>query len=89
MLLDGNLLEEEWPALFSSKHMKDETMDASNLAKLWRGEIEDEYGKASVLGTAAIALRTLGRAHSIADAEAQAAKLWESRDIAYLQRIAG
>ena len=89
MLLAGNMLEEEWPALFSSKHMKDETMDALRLAKLWRSEIEDEYGKASVLGTAAIALRALGRAHSIADAEAQAAKLWESRDIGYLEKIAG
>jgi anthranilate phosphoribosyltransferase len=89
MLLGGNMLEEEWPALFSNKHMKDETMDASRLAKLWRGDIEDEYGKASVLGTAAIALRTLGRAHSVADAEAQAAQLWETRDIGYLERIAG
>ncbi len=89
MLLAGNMLEEEWPALFSGKHMKDETMDASRLAKLWSGEIEDEYGKASVLGTAAIALRTMGRAHSIADAEAQAAKMWESRDFDYLERIKG
>ena len=87
MLLAGNMLEEEWPALFGSKHMKDATMDASRLEKLWRGEIEDEYGKASVLSTAAIALRTLGRAHSIADAEAQAATLWETRDIGYLERI--
>ena len=87
MLLAGNLLEEEWPALFSSKHLKDEAMDVARLAKLWRGEIEDEYGKASVLGTSAIALKTLGRAHSIADAEAQAAKLWESRDVGYLERI--
>lgn len=84
MLLDGVMLEEEWPALCSSKHMKDETMDASRLAKLWRGEIEDEYGKASVTGTAAIALRAMGRADSIADAEAQAAKLWESRNVSYL-----
>ena len=89
MLLDGNMLEEEWPALFGSKHLKDETMDASRLGKLWRGEIEDEYGKAAVTGTAAIALRALGRANSIADAEAQAAKLWQSRDIGYLERIKG
>lgn len=89
MLLAGNMLEEEWPALFTSKHLKDETMDASRLAKLWRGDIEDEYGKAAVQGTAAIALRTLGRANSIADAEAQAEKLWESRDIGYLERIKG
>jgi anthranilate phosphoribosyltransferase len=89
MLLDGNMLEEEWPALYSSKHLKDEAMDASRLAKLWRGEIEDEYGKAAVLGTAAIALRAMGRANGIADAEAQATKLWKSRDIGYLERIKG
>ncbi len=34
MLLDGNMLEEEWPALFSSKHLKDESMDASKLGKI-------------------------------------------------------
>jgi len=85
MLLAGELMEEEWPALFDSKHLKDETMDASRLAKMWRGEIEDEYGKAALIGTAAIALRTMGRANSVAEAEALAAKLWASRDIAYLK----
>ena len=83
LLLDGVMLDEEWPALFSSKHLKDESMDTTRLAKLWRGEIEDEYGKASVLGTAAIALRALGRARSITDAEAQAAQLWDSRNTGY------
>ena len=89
MLLAGNMLDEEWPALFASKHLKDEAMDASRLGKMWRGEIEDEYGKAAVTGTAAIALRAMGRAGSIADAEAQAAKLWASRDTGYLERIKG
>ena len=86
-LIDGNMLDEEWPALFASKHLKDESMDVSRLAKAWRGEIEDEYGRAAVLGTAAIALRALGRAQSIADAEAQAAKLWESRNVSHLEPV--
>ncbi len=85
MLRAGEMLEEEWPALFSSRHMKDETMDVTRLRQLWRGEIEDEYGQASVTGTAAIALRTIGRADSIADAEAQAAQLWNTRNIGYLK----
>jgi anthranilate phosphoribosyltransferase len=87
LLLDGVMQEEEWPALFCSKHLKDETMDASRLGKLWRGDIEDEYGRAGVQGTAAIALRALRRAHSIAEAEALAMKLWESRDRDYLERF--
>jgi anthranilate phosphoribosyltransferase len=88
-LLNGTMLEEEWPALFTNKHLKDELMDASRLAKLWRGEIEDEYGTASLLGTAAIALRALGRANSIAEAEAEAARMWQSRDTNFLERIKG
>lgn len=88
LLLEGKMQEEERPALFSSKHMKDEAMDVSRLAKLWGGDIEDEYGKASVLATAAIALRALGRAGSISDAEILAAKLWASRDVGYLQKMA-
>ena len=79
MFRTGAMSEEEWPALFGSRHLKDSAMDISRLAKLWRGEIDDEYGKASVLGTAAIALRALGRADNIAEAEAQAARLWDAR----------
>jgi anthranilate phosphoribosyltransferase len=84
MIRAGNMLEEEWPALFGSKHLKDEAMDASRLLQLWRGEIEDEYGRAAVSGTAAIALRMRGRADGIADAEALAARMWETRNIGYL-----
>lgn len=87
MLRAGEVLTEEWPALFGSRHMKDDKMDLARLAQLWRGEITDEYGLAAVAGTAAIALRTLGRAGSIAEAEALAMKLWESRHIDYLQKV--
>ena len=84
MLRAGQMLEEEWPALFASKHLKDEVMDVSRLAKLWRGEIEDEYGQAAVAGTAAIALRALGRADSVAAAQKMADELWQGRNRIYL-----
>jgi anthranilate phosphoribosyltransferase len=80
MLLDGVMSEEIWPAMFSTRHMKDETMDISRLGQLWRGDIEDEYGQAAVTGTAAIALRVMGRAANIAEAERQAADLWQQRN---------
>jgi len=79
LVLNGQAVDEEWPALFSSRHMKDEIMDVSRLAKLWRGEIEDEYGQAAVISTAAIALRAMGRAASIAEAEAMATQMWAAR----------
>lgn len=89
MLRAGAVLEEEWPALFSSRHMKDDTMDVARLGQLWRGEITDEYGQAAVTGTVAIALRTRGRAGSVAEAEAMAAQLWQTRDISYLKKVQG
>lgn len=89
MLHAGEVLTEEWPALFTTRHVKDEAMDVNRLGPFWRGEIDDEYGKAAVIGTVAIALRTLGRAGSIAEAEEMAAKLWETRDTAYLQKVQG
>jgi anthranilate phosphoribosyltransferase len=75
----GAASEEEWPAHFGSRHLRDESMDVSRLAAFWRGEIADEYAEATVVGTAAIALRALGRAKGIADAEALAADLWRAR----------
>jgi anthranilate phosphoribosyltransferase len=85
----GEMLEEEWPALFSTRHVKDDAMDVSRLAQLWRGAIHDEYGIAAVAGTAAIALRALGRADSIAEAEALAANLWQTREVGYLEKAQG
>ena len=84
-ILEGVAQEEEWPALFPNKHLKDEAMDVSKLGKLWNNEIEDEYGKASILGTTAIALRAMGLAISPLEAEVKAEKLWETRNRAYLK----
>ena len=80
LYVDGKGFEETWPALFSTRHVKDETMDIARLGQLWRGEIEDEYGQAAVTGTAALALRAMGRAGSMADAECQANDLWQRRN---------
>ncbi|MDA8383889.1 MAG: glycosyl transferase family protein [Betaproteobacteria bacterium] len=76
---EGVLSEEEWPAMFPARHMKDESMAVERLAAVWRGEVGDEYGEAAVVGTAAIALRALGRAGSIANAEQMAAEMWKAR----------
>jgi anthranilate phosphoribosyltransferase len=80
MLADGEMLQETWPALFDNRHLKDSEMVISRLGLVWRGSIEDEYGQAGVMSTAAIALRALGRAASIAEAEQQAADYWQRRD---------
>lgn len=82
---DGALQDEEWPAMFSGpRHLKDETMDPSRLLSVWRGESHDEYGEAAVIGTAAIALKTMGEAGSIEAAQALATELWQKRPVAWL-----
>ena len=82
---DGVMSSEDWPAMFDGpRHLKDETMDLRHLAALWRGEIEAEYGEATVIGTAAIALKTAGIAKTMASAQQLAAELWENRTVAWL-----
>jgi hypothetical protein len=57
----------------------DEEMDVERLLSVWRGDDADAVAAAAVVGTAAIALRLLGRADGPEDAEAQARSLWENR----------
>ncbi len=73
----GEMRELEWPALFATRHLKAETLDPQHLAAVWRGQARDEYGEAAIVGTAAIALHTLGQAETPEQAHAQALALWQ------------
>ncbi len=86
-VLDGEMGEEEWPELFAVRHVKDEQMDVARIGKLWRGEIDDEYARMSVIGTAAIALKAMKRI-SMIDAEKMAEAWWESRDVSFVGGLA-
>jgi anthranilate phosphoribosyltransferase len=73
--------EETWPALLSDPHQPaDQDMDVTRLAALWRGDLQDAYGLASVTGTMAIALKTMGKAATMAQAQAMADAIWAARD---------
>lgn len=86
-VLGGEMGEEEWPALFAMRHVKDEDMDVGRIGKLWRGEIDDEYGRMSVIGTAAIALKAMKRI-SMIDAGKMAEEWWADRDASFVGRLA-
>ena len=73
------MFDEEWPAMFKRRHMRDDEMDISRLAKVWHGEDNDEYGIAAVIGTAAITLKMMGRAKTQEDAEVMAQAMWDKR----------
>ncbi len=81
MAIDGRLEEERWPPIISEpRQAPDKSMDLARLGALWRGEIDDAYGEAAVVGTLAIGLRALGGATEVADAEQRAQALWSGRD---------
>lgn len=75
---NGELCDEEWPALFAKRHIKPELLELSELAAVWRGEMRDEYAEATITGTAAIALKLLGKAETQQDAQALAEAYWRA-----------
>ncbi len=77
---NGELEQEEWPALFERRHMKDQSLDVTRLARVWRGEADDEYGAAAVISTAAIALQLMGNAETQDESLALARDMWQNRN---------
>jgi anthranilate phosphoribosyltransferase len=77
-LRDGEPFEEEWPALIETSPAESD-LDPAYLAALWRGESEDPVAEAIVTGTAAIALKTSGRAQTIDEAQHLARQAWITR----------
>ncbi len=85
----GDITETRWPAIMDNpRQPADEAMNIADLATLWRAEISSEYASAAVIGTLAIALKTMGVAQSIDDAQQQALDMWNSRDKATLPAVA-
>jgi len=77
---NGELSDENWPPLFERRHLKPEQLDPRQLAMVWRGEVQDEFAEASVTGTAAIALKLLGKGVSQTQAQQLAMNYWLNRD---------
>lgn len=72
-----------WPdapaILDDTRRLTEVTDDPAHLTGLWEGTWHHPFAMATVLGTAALALWSLGAAPTLADAEARAARLWASR----------
>ncbi len=76
----GKTWDEEWPAMFEKRHMKESELDENRLTAIWRGEESDEYAEAAITGTTAIALRLLNRADTPEQALQLAQEMWANRD---------
>lgn len=81
----GEMQTETWPQLLPEGHQPpDEDMDISGLVALWQGKLESDYAIASVTGTLAIVLKSLGKANTMAAAQDLAETMWAARDRSYL-----
>ena len=77
---DGAIVDEVWPAITAEAHAwRKEPLDPARLRALWQGEWCAAGPEAAVTGTTALALRLLGRADTMADADTLARGLWEAR----------
>lgn len=75
----GQMVDTTWPALFSKRHVKEQTLDISVLKAVWEGDTHHEYGEAAIIGTLAIVLNTLDHSLSQDAAQEQATALWDNR----------
>ena len=72
---------ETWPAILSDPHQgADTAMNPADLLSFWRGDIANAYAEASVTGTLAVALKLMGKAATINDAQVQAETMWQQRN---------
>jgi hypothetical protein len=71
-----------WPALVPGVNYpwRDEPLDPHRLAALWTGEADDPAPIAAVTGTAAVALKLLGRARDVEGNQKLAERMWRERD---------
>ena len=77
---NGELSDENWDALFTHRHVKAEDLNPEQLAQLWRGKIDDEFAEASVIGTAAVTLKLLGKVETKKAAYELATSFWANRN---------
>ncbi len=77
----GTIGEEIWEAMPSAERhpWREEPADPQRVAALWRGEMAAPGPEAAVIGTAAIALKLMGRSKTQAEATDTARRLWRDR----------
>ncbi len=81
---NGELSDETWPAIFSKRHVKENSLDIKDLVETWKGRGNHEYGEAAAVSTVAIALKLLGKANDQSHAIEMAQDLWAARNKSFL-----
>lgn len=85
-VLDGQTSDQEWPPQFTQRHLRAESLDCSQLRRVWEGDEHHEYGEAALRATAAVALVALDRARSPQEGLQRATHLWQTRPLNFLSQ---
>jgi anthranilate phosphoribosyltransferase len=88
LIADSRSQETRWPPLIDIQPAPEEAIDPDRLEAVWRGAERNEYGEASIVGTAALALYAMGVEAEPAEAQSRAQALWEGRDRGALAAVA-
>ncbi len=78
-LKNGSEINAQASALLTDTRRLHEPNQPFEIAALWRGTQEDPFASATVIGTAALALWTVGADRSITQCTAMATELWDNR----------
>ncbi len=81
-LIDGlRMTEENWPPLLNVASLPHEDpADLDRLRDVWNGTVNDSVAETMVTGTAAVALKAMGRATTQDEAQVLAETFWHERD---------
>lgn len=79
-VVEGTLEDELWPPLFARRHPKADDLAPEELIAVWQGEEENEFAQATIISTAAIALKILGKAKTQQQAHELATEYWLQRN---------
>jgi len=77
---EGELSEETWPALFTQRHVKSESLEPEQLLRIWQGASHDEFAEATIIGTAAVALKLMAKADTLEQSQKLAEEIWRKRN---------
>ncbi len=72
---------EEWPRYFDAPQAAEELMEPQGLRAMWRGESNETYAEAAIIGTAALVLRALQKTQNQTDAYVLATQCWQARNL--------
>ncbi len=83
-VIQQELIDETWPALFSKRHLKETILDPLHMKAIWLNQTQDEFAEATIISTTAIALKLLNKAADQTEAYHLAEQYWHNRKTDFL-----